>query len=146
MTTDAGTRVALVAYQPGTVPTGKVSSDLVDFSDFVPTLREVAGAPAVKGLDGVSFAPQLRGEKGSPREWMFCYYNPRPERTKPARFVRDQQWKLYGDGRFYDVANDVLEKKPLGDDLPGDATNAHAKLAKAIRSMPAEGQMLLKFD
>ncbi len=146
MTTDAGTRVALVAYQPGTVPAGKVSSDLVDFSDFVPTLREVAGAPAVKGLDGVSFAPQLRGEKGSPREWMFCYYNPRPERTKPARFVRDQQWKLYGDGRFYDVANDVLEKKPLGDDLPGDATNAHAKLAKAIRSMPAEGQMLLKFD
>jgi arylsulfatase A len=41
-TTDAGTRVALVACQPGTVPAGKVCSDLVDFSDFVPTLRNFA--------------------------------------------------------------------------------------------------------
>jgi arylsulfatase A-like enzyme len=139
-TTDAGTRVALVACQPGTVPSGKVCSDLVDFSDFVPTLRELAGLPAMDGLDGVSFAPQLRGEPGTPREWMFCYYNPRPERTKPARFARDQRWKLYGDGRFYDVSQDPLEQHPID-----EKNDAWKKLSKALESMPAEGQTLLTF-
>lgn len=140
MTTDAGTRVALVACQPGTVPAGRVCSDLVDFSDFLPTFREVAGLPPAEGLDGHSFAPQLRGETGNPREWMFCYYNPRPERTKPVRFARDQRWKLYADGRFYDVSKDPLEKNSL--DVDNDARR---KLSKAIQSMPSEGATLLTF-
>jgi len=139
-TTDAGTRVALIAYQPGTVPAGVVNEDLIDFSDFVPTFQELAGAPVPEGLDGVSFAPQLRGEPGTPREWMFCYYNPRPERTEPVRFVRDQRWKLYGDGRFYDVANDPAEKNLLT-----EKNAAWQTLSQALASMPAEGRQLLKF-
>ena len=43
-------------------------------------------------VDGRSFLPQLRGEKGNPREWIHCYYCPRPERTPPVRFVRDRRW------------------------------------------------------
>ena len=41
--TDAGTHVALIAYQPGTVPAGSVSKTLVEFSDFVPTVAEATG-------------------------------------------------------------------------------------------------------
>ena len=140
LTTDAGTRVALVAYQPGTVPRGVVSQDLVDFSDFVPTFQELAGADIPSGLDGVSFAPQLQGKPGKPREWIYCYYNPRPERTKAARFVRDQRWKLYGDGRFFDVAADPLEESPLSAD-----SAARRRLTKALATMPAEGESLLQF-
>ncbi len=139
-TTDAGTHVALVAYEPGVVPNGVVNQDLVDFSDFLPTLQEVAGGSIPDGLDGVSFAPQLRGREGHPREWIFCYYNPRPERTQPARFVRDQRWKLYGDGRFYDVTNDPDEKSPITGE-----SDERRRLAAALASMPAEGQSLLKF-
>ena len=145
-TTDAGTRVPLVAYWPGMIPADRVSEDLVDFSDFLPTLLEAAGATVPDGLDGQSFLPQLRGDPGSPREWIYCYYCPRPERTPPARFVRDQRWKLYGDGRFFDVAADTLEEEPLKDLAEG--TPAHAarrKLAAALESMPAEGRSLLKF-
>ncbi|MEQ8785684.1 MAG: sulfatase-like hydrolase/transferase [Pirellulaceae bacterium] len=143
-TTDAGTRVPLVAYCPGTVAAGKVCDDLVDFSDFLPTVLEAAHAPVPDNLDGRTFLPQLRGETGAPREWMFCYYCPRPERTKPTRFVRDQRYKLYGDGRFYDVQNDSLEKKPLTD-FDAQAAAAREKLRKAIDSIPAEGQTLLNF-
>ncbi|WP_164103299.1 sulfatase-like hydrolase/transferase [Candidatus Laterigemmans baculatus] len=139
-TTDAGTRVPLVAYQPGTVPGGVVNRDLIDFSDFVPTFQEAIGAVTPAELDGVSFAPQLRGEAGTPRPWMYCYYNPRPEKSKPQRFVRDQRWKLYGDGRFYDVENDPLEQEPLQ-----IRNQAYHKLAAALASMPAEGQTLLRF-
>lgn len=145
-TTDAGTRVPLVAYWPGVVPAGRANDDLVDFSDSLPTALEAAGAPVPCGLDGQSFLPQLCGKVGSPREWIYCYYCPRPERTQPARFVRDQRWKLYGDGRFFDVVNDPAEKHPLEkveSGTPADA--AKRKLAAALQSVPAEGQTLLEF-
>jgi len=134
--TDAGTRVALVANMPGTIPPGKVSNDLVDFSDMMPTISGITGAslPAGEVLDGVSFAPQLRGGKGSPREWIYCYNDPVPGLTNPSIFARDQRWKLYSDGRLYDISNDVLEQHPI----PGD-TPARRKLQAAIDSMPSEG-------
>ena len=71
---------------------------------------------------------------------MYCYYNPRPEKTKPARFVRDQRWKLYGDGRFYDVSQDPLEQKPIS-----KKNDAWQKLSQALQSMPSEGAALLRF-
>ncbi len=143
-TTDDGTRVPLLALWPGVVPAGRVCNDLVDFSDFLPTTLEAAGLSVPAGLDGRSFLPQLRGEKGTPREWMYCYYCPRPERTRPVRFVRDQRWKLYGDGRLYDVESDVLEKRPVKD-VSTEAAAARHKLEEALAKMPAEGATLLRF-
>jgi arylsulfatase A len=113
--TDAGTRVPLIAYWTGTTPEGQVNKDLIDYTDFLPTLAEVAGAnlPDVF-LDGKSFYPQLLGEKGTPRDWAACYY---PlggwNRSNPSMFVRTQRYKLYDDGRFYDVQTDPEEKNPI---------------------------------
>ena len=137
LTTDAGTRVALIANMPGTVPAGKVSDDLVDFSDMMPTIAELTGASLPEGevLDGVSFAPQLLGEKGTPREWIYCYNEPIPsQESEPAIFVRDQRWKLYNDGRLFDISNDVLEQNPILGDSP-----AREKLQAALDSMPSKG-------
>ncbi len=145
-TTDAGTRVPLVAFWSGVTPKGRVCEDLVDFSDFLPTCLETAGMEVPKGLDGQSFLPQLRGEPGTPRQWVYCYYCPRPERTEPKRFVRDKRWKLYGDGSFFDVEHDTLEERPLGDEsLAPKAAAAKRRLQAAIASMPEEGANLLKF-
>jgi len=144
--TDAGTRVPLVVRWPGTVAPGQVTDTLVDFSDFLPTALDVAGLPVPTGLDGRSFAGLLAGEEGyRPRDWIHIYYCPRPEKTKPQRFVRDQRFKLYGDGRFIDVAADVTEQNPLADPSTGAASAAYTKLKRALASMPAEGQSLLKF-
>lgn len=146
LTSDAGTRVPLVALWPGTVPPGQTCNDLVDFSDFLPTVLQATGQTVPADLDGQSFLPQLRGKPGDPREWMFCYYCPRPERTKPKRFARDQEWKLYGDGRLYHVPSDVLEQRPFKPDADNaEAARARKKLAAALATMPAEGQALLKF-
>ena len=144
-TTDAGTRVPMVAYWPGKIKGGQVSQQLLDFSDFVPTFQELADAPIPDGLDGVSFAPQLLGKPGKEREWIYIYYNPRPERTEPKRFVRDQRWKLYGNGDFFDISADVMEKAPFTTDSSTEANLARVKLEKALASMPAEGKSLLKF-
>ena len=64
--TDAGTHVPLIANWPGAVEPA-VSGDLVDSTDFIPTLAELCAM--TPPMDGVSFAPQLRGERGAPREW-----------------------------------------------------------------------------
>ena len=42
--TDGGTHAPLIVSCPGTVKPGTVSSDLVDFSDFLPTLASITGA------------------------------------------------------------------------------------------------------
>lgn len=117
--TDGGTRVPFIARWKGRTPVGKVTDDLVDFSDFLPTMLEVAGVPkpADLPLDGRSFAPQLRGEEGDPRDWIYCWYfrNGKPDQ-RGGEWARTRRYKLYKDGRFYDVANDVREENPLEDD------------------------------
>lgn len=143
LTTDAGTRVPLIASWPGTVPAGSVCDDLVDFSDFLPTLVEFAGAEPEPGavLDGRSFLPQLQGEPGTPREWLYCYYNPRPGKADwpEVRYVQDARFKLYGDGRLYDLVDDPLEERPLErDGLAVEAEAALRKLRGALDSMPRE--------
>ena len=134
-TTDGGTRVPMIANQPGVVPAGKVCGDLVDFSDFVPTFAEATGAevPGDMPVDGRSFMPQLRGEKGNPREWIFCYYNPRWGKSKMRRFVRDKRWKLYAGGELYDVQADVLEQNP--NPTGPEAAEAGKRLQAVLDSM-----------
>lgn len=139
--TDAGTRVALVGYQPGTIPKGQVTNRLVEFSDFLPTIATAAGAGIPQGLDGVSFLPTLHGNPAKPREPIYVYYWPRPERGKPLRFARTHSWKLYGDGRMFNVKDDVFENTPVtGHD---DVRNS---LQSVLDRMPAQGQTLLKYD
>ena len=121
--TDAGTRVPLLASWPGVTPNGRTCNDLIDFSDFLPTLADLANAPLPNdvALDGRSFAPQLRGESGNPRSWVYCEH-------KGKRWVRDHRWKLYDDGRLIDNQNDPQEKSPSE---PGDESR-QAALAREI--------------
>ncbi|MBI4579892.1 MAG: sulfatase-like hydrolase/transferase, partial [Planctomycetes bacterium] len=73
--TELGVRVPLIANCPGRVKSGVVSRELVDFSDFFPTLAEWTGATIPKDLpiDGQSFACILRGGEKPGRDWIFSY-------------------------------------------------------------------------
>jgi arylsulfatase A len=135
--TDAGTHVPLIAHWPGTVAGGKVSQDLVDFSDFLPTLCEACGIDRPAGhLDGQSFAPQLRGQPGQPRDWVYCWYEREGRRNQARQFARTKRYKLYGDGRFYDVADDPLEQQPLrSDKLDEAASKTRAQLQAVLDRM-----------
>src|SRR5690606_23790625 len=65
-TTNYGTHVPMVAYWPGHVKANSVHSGLIDFTDFIPTLLEVAGQKTVSrsmNLDGISFYPILMGKE-----------------------------------------------------------------------------------
>jgi arylsulfatase A-like enzyme len=128
---DTGTRVPLIANWPGTTPAGRVLDDLIDFSDFMPTLAELAGAGLPEGvhIDGRSFAEQLHGRPGEPRDWVFCEHRGR-------RWVRNQQWKLYDDGQLVDIANDPAEQHPIpADSQTPEAAAAREKLQSVFESL-----------
>jgi arylsulfatase A len=134
-TIDRGTHVAAIANWPGKVVVGKVCDDLIDASDFLPTFCEMAGvkSPETLKIDGRSFAPQLRGERGMPREWLYAWYQPRGPRGKKAEYARDKQFKLYATGDLFNVVTDPDEKSALRE-LADDAKAAKVKLQAAIDS------------
>lgn len=128
---DTGTRVPLIANWPGHIKAGTEVDDMVDLTDYLPTLAEVAGLED-DGVtrDGISFAPILFGEKRSRvRPWVYCEHGKR-------RSVRSPDWRLYGDGRFYDLENDPLEKTRISkDQLQGDTLNNYKKLQRVLDEM-----------
>lgn len=140
LTTDAGTHAPLVANWKGTIPAGRVCDDLVDFSDFLPTLVEAVGVKLDAGavIDGRSFLPQLRGQNGRPREWIYCYYDPKMKAEKWSLkvFARDKKYKLYQTGELFDVQADPLEKRLIDANSAGpQAVAARGRLQTVLDSM-----------
>ena len=89
--------------------------------------------PRTQVFDGNSFLPQLQGQRGRPRDWIFWHYDPRPGHDKEpytlVRFARTKRHKLYEDGRLFDVEADVLEQRPLP---PGAAVEARQLLSGVL--------------
>ena len=145
-TTDAGTHVPLIVNWPGKIKPG-ICEDLVDSTDFLPTIMEAARRPLGRSaaIDGLSFFPQLVGKDGPTRDWTFCHYDPRPGWDKDkfglVRYARTKRFKLYDGGRLYDISNDRLESRPIpvADD---NATSMRARsmLAKVLDSMAKSRQ------
>ena len=139
-TTDAGTRVALIANWKGRIQSGTVCPDIVDFSDIVPTIAEAAGAAVTWTIDGHSFLPQLYGNKGNPRGWIYIWYRRDPG-IALYRLARDRRWKLYDEGdhpragKLFDISNDVLETKPVDPNSSEQAWAAYKKLQAVLDSM-----------
>lgn len=130
-----GTHVPLIAWWPGRAAPA-VSDDLVDLTDLLPTLCAAAAIapPEDVTLDGRSFLPRLLGEAYTPREWIFCHYDPRwnvPGR--PGRFAQDATYRLHHDGRLVHVADDPLGANPV----EGDGGGARQRLQRVLDSMPA---------
>jgi arylsulfatase A-like enzyme len=131
---DMGTHVPLVAYWKGHTPNGAVLDDLIDFTDFYPTLAEAGGIKMGPGdpVDGISFLAQLKGKKGTQRQWVFNHYQPYWGKKDVGQFARDKRYKLYGDGRLYDVPADLLEEEIIKASGQGKNAAASHKMLQAV--------------
>ena len=120
----------------------RLTDDLVDGTDFLPTLCEAGRVPIPKELaiDGHSFLPQLRGEAGQPREWIYSFWVPLKEwqATRVGKRGGVEQafnthYKLYSNGQFYDIQQDPAEKHALKvASLTGEAAEAARLLQRAL--------------
>jgi len=119
---DGGGRVPMIVSWPGVNPAGRVSADLVDSSDFLPTFAALAGAklPENTVIDGRSFAAQLRGEKGEPRPWVF-------HQLARNWYVREAGWKLNQAGELFDMSDAPFAEKLVAADTKDVAAVAARK-------------------
>ena len=129
-------RVPLVARGPG-IPKGKVVTGQVLVEDVAPSILDLAGAPAIEGIDGRSWRKLATG--GDPdwrTEWLYEYdYEKQFPYTPNIRGLRTDRWKFvrypHGDGspdrhlpELYDLANDPGEFVNLATDSAHAATRA----------------------
>jgi arylsulfatase A len=118
---EGGSRVPLIVNWPGVTPAGKVLKDIISFADPYATLAEIGGAKLPDGvkIDGRSFAAQIRGEPGRPREWAYVQLDNR-------WFVREPGFKMNEKGELFDMSDAPYVEKPVA----ADADNAMSKAAR----------------
>lgn len=133
---EGGSLVPMIASWPGTIPPGRVISDLIDFSDFYPTLAAAAGVRLPQGvtIDGQSFLPQLRGARGNPREAIFVELG-------RHWYVREQGWKLDEAGQLFNMRNAPYEEE-LVTAPTADATAARKRLQARLDKLNPAGGIL----
>lgn len=124
---EGGSRVPFIASWPGTTPAGKVSKDLISFADPHATFVELAGAKLPEGIkfDGQSFAPQLRGEPGQPREWAFVQLGNK-------WFVRNAGFKLNEKTELFDLGDAPFAEKPVAPEADTEASKAARQRLTAV--------------
>ncbi len=129
---EGGIRVPGIVRWRGVIRSGAVSHRVTGFEDWLPTILELAGQQAAipPGIDGISFAPTLRGEQQPERPFLY--------REFPAyggqQSVRVGTWKLVRRNllprkkeaaqglkptlELYDLATDPQEERNLADTHP----------------------------
>lgn len=141
---EGGLRVPLIVRGPE-LASKQVIDTPVDNTDWLPTLLELAGAPAVRDVDGVSEARLLRTGKASAGSRTFFWHIPHytNQGSRPAGAMRDGRWKLvehYDNGQveLFDLDADVGESRDVSK-LNADRTTAmRNRLLEWRRSVGAQ--------
>src|SRR5688500_18167410 len=115
---EGGLRVPLIVRGPGIASRRVIETPLVN-TDWLPTLLELAGAPAPGDVDGVSRAQLLKTGKSSASAtfyWHLPHYT--NQGSRPAGAIRDGKWKVvehYDDQRaeLFDLDEDIREARDL---------------------------------
>ena len=116
---DQGVRAPLIVRAPKQIKGGRVSRDLIDFTDFYPTFMELAGikTPDSLILDGRSFVPSLCGSEDpyQKRSWIYSQLG-------STRMIRDWEHLIDTNRNFHDLLEDPLQQdevNPLDKIAPG---------------------------
>jgi arylsulfatase A len=134
-TTARGTHVPLIVSWPKRIASGSINGDLISSTDFLPTLCDAAEAdiPEATRPDGQSFFPQLVGEPGQPREWLYCWFGKGDGLKNVSEFAMTKEHKLYRSGEFFDLSTDPFEERPRQvAELAGAEAEAARKLSQTL--------------
>jgi arylsulfatase A len=135
---ECGSLVPWIVNWKGGGQSGKVINDLVDATDWMPTFAALTGAKLPENviLDGKSFAPQLKGEKGTPREWIFMELG-------NQWYVREEKWKLNRANELFDMRNAPFEEILIPADSKDEmAVSARQRLSGVLKSINPEGGIM----
>lgn len=135
---EGGIRVPLIVYWRGKVKPGTTSSHLSYFCDVMPTLADVAGVQPPDITDGISFVPEILGEKKKQQQHKYLYWELQAEGKKSfIQAARMGKWKAvrYGLGapvEIYNLEEDITEKNNIADQQP-EILSEMTKILKEAR-------------
>jgi iduronate 2-sulfatase len=127
---EPGVRVPLVIAGPGVGRGGQPTTALVEAVDLLPTLVDLAGLPAVPGVDGVSLRPLLVDPGRPVKDAAFSLLKVGAARAAWAgRSVRTDRFRYTlwpdGDEELFDLAADPDSRR----NLAADPRHAETRLA-----------------
>ena len=111
-----GNHVPMVVSWPKQMKSERVMKPIVSFADVLPTLCDAAGInPSEYKSDGTSFLSLITDDLNKTQTEIFIHYTPRWGNWSNFhnRWVMNDEYKLYQDGRFYNTVKDTLEKNPI---------------------------------
>ncbi|NQU44537.1 sulfatase-like hydrolase/transferase, partial [bacterium] len=134
---ERGPQVPLIVNGARTRALGPVDS-LVDFSDILPTLCDLAGdrIPKDYPIDGKSFAPILQGNTSDERDWIFSFY-------ANLRWLRDKRWLIDAKGRFFDCKRerwDDMKYLDVTDSQNPEVIAARGRFNQILKDLPAPSE------
>lgn len=151
---EGGVREPMIVYWPGVTTAGTTVDDRVIIEDFYPTILEMAGIgeyTTLQTVDGVSFAPLLRGESAD-ADRALIWHSPNVWGETgdihamgygATSSIRLGDYKLiywYNDGatQLYNVREDIGESHDLAEELPDVKAQLASRLTQYLRSVDAQ--------
>lgn len=146
-TWEGGMRVPAIFWWPGTIPAGRVSTELCASTDLFATIAGLIGAelPTDRALDSLDQRPLLTGTGPSPRNSVFYY------RGRKLMAARLGPWKAH-----FLTQNGYGQPKPVEHDPPllfhlehdpgehFDLAKKHPEVIAEIRQLVAEHEAALQ--
>lgn len=141
-TVEAGTSMPYIVSWPEKIKKGRVSYELTDFTDFLPTFAEIGGTKIPKSVNGKSIAKYLQSKsKKTPKKWILSMGGQnRAKLTENGvenewyfrdRVLRDKEFKVWVGTdkkiiKIFDMINDPYEEINL-------INSNHKKVLKVLR-------------
>ncbi|GAB3665125.1 arylsulfatase [Echinicola sediminis] len=145
---EGGIRVPMIAAWEGKIKPGTSSNLISAFWDVMPTLADVAGAPTPEKIDGISFLPELLGEKGQEKHdflyWEFpAYQGQQAVRMGKWKGIRRDIFKGNMEIELYDLESDPQEQNNIAQSHPEVVTKI-AEIMKNEHSTPSIDRFKIK--
>lgn len=141
---EGGIREPLLVHWPGVIRPGSTCHVPVIGADFLPTLLNIAGAPApTQPCDGLDLTPLLRGGSSLQRDTLYWHYPHYSDQGgTPSGAIRQGDWKLiefFEDDHveLYNLALDPGEQYNFASSFAARAEDLRAQLHRWRQSMGA---------
>ncbi|SHJ06615.1 arylsulfatase [Pseudozobellia thermophila] len=136
---EGGIRVPMIAKWPGRIQPGTKSDHVSAFWDVFPTFSDIAGIDAPKGIDGISFLPELLGDTVGQREHDYLYWEFHEKGGRQA--IRKGNWKAVKYNVF-DASNNKIQLYDLGADLSeqNDVADKHPEIVEEMKALFSEAR------
>lgn len=134
---DSGIGVAFMIRCPAAISqssqTGRLVDGLISHVDVFPTLCDLLGLEKPDYLEGVSFAPAIRGETDSVRGEIFAEVNFHTS-YEPIRCVRTERYKYirYYDKDYLKINRSNIDESPTKDYFMGHGLEQQIKYEEAL--------------